>query len=33
MSANGNTFGVLTLAGTGSVFDPRQVIMNARLRF
>ena len=33
LKSNGNTFGVLTLAGTGSVFDPRQVIMNARLRF
>jgi len=33
MGANGNTFGVLTLAGTGSVFDPRQVVMNLRLRF
>jgi hypothetical protein len=33
MGANGNTFGVLTLAGTNSVFDPRQVVMNLRLRF
>ena len=27
------TFGVLKLAGTGSVFDARQVVMNARLQF
>src|SRR5262249_18337940 len=33
MGANGNPFGVLTLAGTNSVFDPRQVVMNLRLRF
>jgi hypothetical protein len=33
MAANGNTFGVITLAGTNSVFDPRQVVMNLRLRF
>jgi len=33
MGANGNTFGVLSLASTGSVFDPRQVVMNLRLRF
>jgi hypothetical protein len=33
MGANGNTFGVLSLTGTGSVFDPRQIVMNVRLRF
>ena len=33
MGANGNTFGVLTLGGTNSVFDPRQVVMNLRLQF
>ena len=33
MGANGNTFGVLTLVSTASVFDPRQVVMNLRLRF
>jgi hypothetical protein len=33
MGANGNTFGTLTLASTASVFDPRQVVMNLRLRF
>jgi hypothetical protein len=33
MGANGNTFGVLSLSSTSSVFDPRQVIMNLRLRF
>src|SRR5437764_8622883 len=33
LGANGNTFGTLALSGTGSVFDPRQVTMNVRLRF
>jgi trimeric autotransporter adhesin len=33
MGANGNTFGTLSLSSTGSVFDPRQVVMNLRLRF
>lgn len=33
MGANGDTFGILTLAGTGRVFDARQVVMNVRLRF
>jgi hypothetical protein len=33
MGSNGNTFGVLSLASTSSVFDPRQVTMNLRLRF
>lgn len=33
MAANGNTFGTLSLASTVSVFDPRQVVMNVRLRF
>src|SRR5439155_13784322 len=33
MGASGNTFGTLSLSGTGSVFDPRQVVMNLRLRF
>ncbi|MEP6715057.1 MAG: TonB-dependent receptor, partial [Terriglobia bacterium] len=33
MGANGNTFGTLSLSGTGSVFDPRQIVMNVRLRF
>ena len=33
MGANGNTFGTLSLASTASVFDPRQVVMNVRLRF
>ena len=33
MGANGNTFGTLSLSSTGSVFDPRQVIMNLRVRF
>jgi len=33
MGANGNTFGTLSLASTFSVFDPRQVVMNVRLRF
>jgi hypothetical protein len=33
MGASGNTFGTLTLASTASVFDPRQIVMNLRLRF
>ena len=33
MGASGNTFGVLSLGSTGSVFDPRQVVFNARFRF
>lgn len=33
MGPNGNTFGTLSLASTVSVFDPRQVVMNVRLRF
>jgi len=33
MGANGNTFGTLALTSTASVFDPRQVVMNLRLRF
>ena len=33
MGASGNTFGTLALTSTGSVFDPRQVVMNLRLRF
>jgi trimeric autotransporter adhesin len=33
MGANGNSFGTQALASTGSVYDPRQVILNLRLRF
>jgi len=33
MGASGNTFGTLTLAGTNTVFDARQIVMNARVRF
>jgi len=33
MGANGNSFGLLSLASTASVFDSRQVVMNLRLRF
>ena len=33
MGTNGNAFGTLALSSTGSVFDPRQVIMNLRLVF
>jgi hypothetical protein len=33
MGANDNNLGTLSLASTGSVFDPRQVVMNLRLRF
>jgi hypothetical protein len=33
MGANGNSFGTLALTSTASVFDPRQVTMNLRLRF
>jgi outer membrane receptor protein involved in Fe transport len=33
MGANGNSFGTQSLSSTGSVFDPRQVVMNLRLRF
>jgi trimeric autotransporter adhesin len=33
MGASGNSFGVQSLSSTGSVFDPRQVVMSLRLRF
>ena len=33
MGANGNSFGTLSLASTGSVYDPRQIVMSLRLRF
>jgi hypothetical protein len=33
MGTNGNGFGTLGLFSTGSVFDPRQVILNLRLQF
>ena len=31
--SNGNTFGTLALSSTSSVYDPRQIVMNVRLRF
>jgi hypothetical protein len=33
MGASGDTFGTMALTGTGSVFDPRQVVLNLRLQF
>jgi hypothetical protein len=33
MGASGDSFGVLSLSSTSSVFDPRQVVLNLRLRF
>ena len=33
MGSSGNSFGTLSLSGTSSVADPRQVVMNLRLRF
>jgi hypothetical protein len=33
MGSAGNTFGTLSLSSTAAVFDPRQIVMNVRLRF
>jgi hypothetical protein len=33
MGSSGNSFGTLSLSSTSSVADPRQVVMNLRLRF
>ena len=30
---NADDFGTLSLSSTASVFDPRQIVMNVRLRF